>query len=77
MADPKATRGVEIAAEAAQVLEALDRLDDRYREVIRLSYFEGLSHSMIADQLDTPLGTVKSRLREAVAQLRRHLDVQT
>jgi RNA polymerase sigma-70 factor (ECF subfamily) len=62
---------------AREVLDALNRLDGPHREVIQLSYFEGLSHSKIADQLETPLGTVKSRIREAVIQLRRHLDVKT
>ena len=62
--------------EAREVLEALDQLAVPYREVIRLSYFEGLSHAKIANHLDTPLGTVKSRLREAIMQLRRLLDVK-
>jgi RNA polymerase sigma-70 factor (ECF subfamily) len=62
-------------AQAREVLDALNRLDGPHREVIQLSYFEGLSHSKIADHLKTPLGTVKSRLREAVIQLRRMLDV--
>jgi RNA polymerase sigma-70 factor (ECF subfamily) len=66
-----------LSAEANQVLEALNRLDEQYREVIRLSYYEGLSHSGIASRLGTPLGTVKSRLREGVAQLRKLLDIKT
>jgi len=66
-----------LSAEANQVLEALNRLDEQYREVIRLSYYEGLSHSGIASRLGTPLGTVKSRLREGVVQLRKLLDIKT
>jgi len=61
------------AVEAREVLDALSRLDGPHREVIWLSYFEGLSHSKIADHLGTPLGTVKSRIREAVIQLRNML----
>lgn len=66
-----------LSAEANQVLDALKQLDEPYREVIRLSYYEGLSHSRIAERTGTPLGTVKSRLREGVVQLRRLLDIKT
>ncbi len=62
--------------QARQVVKALDQLDGHHREVIQLSYFEGLSHARIADHLDTPLGTVKSRLREAVSHLRKILDIR-
>lgn len=65
------------SAEANEVLAALEQLDPAYRDVIRMSYYEGLSHSTIATKLGTPLGTVKSRLREGVTQLRRILDVKT
>jgi RNA polymerase sigma-70 factor (ECF subfamily) len=40
-------------------------------EVIRLAYFEGLSHAEVGKALDVPLGTVKSRLRLALARLRK------
>jgi len=39
-------------------------------EVVRLAFFEGLSHSEIGQQLSIPLGTVKSRLRLAFGKLR-------
>ena len=56
-------------------MKALQQLESPYREVIKLSYFEGLSHAKIASHLDTPLGTVKSRLRDGLKQLRKILDV--
>ncbi|MDZ4722928.1 MAG: sigma-70 family RNA polymerase sigma factor [candidate division Zixibacteria bacterium] len=59
-----------------QIVSALNRLTPAHRDVIRLSYYDGLSHSLIAERLDTPLGTVKSRIREAVIQLRKHLKVE-
>ncbi|HEV8550340.1 MAG TPA: sigma-70 family RNA polymerase sigma factor [Polyangiaceae bacterium] len=40
------------------------------QQVILLGYFEGLSSSEIAEQLGTPIGTVKSRTRSALAKLR-------
>jgi len=42
--------------------------------VLRLSYFEDEPHSRIAAELGIPLGTVKSRMRAAVEQLRRLLE---
>lgn len=49
---------------------ALAALPEEQRAVVRLSYFGGLSHSEIAEQLDLPLGTVKTRLRLALDKLR-------
>lgn len=65
-----------MAVEAGNISNALDQLNDTHREVIRLSYFEGLSHSKISERLDTPLGTVKTRIRDAVVQLRQILSVE-
>ena len=47
--------------EAFEVRAALDQLPDDEREVVRLAHFEGLTHSEIAEKLDVPIGTVKSR----------------
>ena len=44
------------------VLEQIDRIPEDFREVVLLSDLEGLSYAEIADLLDIPLGTVKSRL---------------
>lgn len=49
---------------------AMDRLPVGQAELLRLSFFEERSHAQIADRLVIPLGTVKSRLRRATAQLR-------
>jgi len=75
--DGKGADDIALSAEANQVLAALEQLDPVYRDVIRMSYYEGLSHSGIATKLGTPLGTVKSRLREGVTQLRRILAIKT
>ena len=40
------------------------------QQVIVLGYFEGLTSSEIAEQLGTPIGTVKSRTRTALVKLR-------
>ena len=56
------------------VRSALDLLPAEQLELVRLAFFEGLSHSDIADLTGLPLGTVKSRLRLAFSRLRRALD---
>jgi RNA polymerase sigma-70 factor (ECF subfamily) len=58
---------------AVMVREALTRLSEAERAVLHLSFFEDLSHSMIATKLGVPLGTVKSRLRLAFGKLRGEL----
>lgn len=47
--------------EVFEVRTAVDRLPEEERQVIKLSHFEGLSHSEIAERIGIPLGTVKSR----------------
>jgi RNA polymerase sigma-70 factor (ECF subfamily) len=52
------------------VHDALAALPVEQHDVVRLAYFEGLTHSEIAERLGVPLGTVKTRLRLAFAKLR-------
>ena len=49
---------------------ALDRLEPPQREVLQLAYFDGLTQSEIAQRLDLPLGTVKTRMRAGLKTLR-------
>ncbi len=68
--------GIEQAWEAWEVRTALDKLNNEEREVVRLSHFEGLSHSEIGAKLGLPLGTIKSRSHRAhkrLARLLRHV----
>ncbi|MBI1259148.1 MAG: sigma-70 family RNA polymerase sigma factor [Chloroflexi bacterium] len=57
-------------AEAQAVIAALDSLPSAQREVIVLYFYQSLSLQAIADTLDIPLGTVKSRLSIGVGRLR-------
>jgi RNA polymerase sigma-70 factor, ECF subfamily len=50
---------------------AVQTLSIEHRQVIELAYYQGLSQSEIAETLGWPLGTVKTRLRAAMEQLRR------
>lgn len=55
---------------------ALDQIPPAEREVLEIAYFQGLSQSEIAAQLDIPLGTVKSRSRQGLLRLRALLQHQ-
>jgi RNA polymerase sigma-70 factor, ECF subfamily len=58
----------------ASIDEALAGLAPRERQVITLAYDVGLTQSQIAAQLDWPIGTVKTRTRRALRQLRERLE---
>lgn len=49
---------------------AVQALSEEQRQVIELAYYKGLSQSQIAEVLDWPLGTVKTRVRAAMQALR-------
>lgn len=61
---------VAVADEAQRLAEAVAELPEEQLEVLRLAYFDGLSHSEIAEVIGLPLGTVKGRMRLAVQRLR-------
>ncbi len=50
--------------------KVIHKLKDEQRMLIDLSYFQGFTHDQIARALNIPLGTVKTRLRNALTQLR-------
>jgi RNA polymerase sigma-70 factor (ECF subfamily) len=51
---------------------AVQSLPEEQRQVIDLAYYKGMSQSEIAETLDWPLGTVKTRVRSAMQSLRQH-----
>lgn len=61
---------VERSEDARSVVKALSNLPDDQRYVLSLAFQDGLSHREIADRLNLPLGTVKSRIRLAMDRMR-------
>lgn len=61
-------------ADAVVVADCLAQLDSPRRDVVEMSFFDGLTHSEISARLDMPLGTVKSHIRRGLLELRVHVE---
>jgi RNA polymerase sigma-70 factor (ECF subfamily) len=64
---------VEREAMMQKVRRALVGLPAEQRHILELAYFEGLSHTEIAERTGQPLGTVKTRMRSGLMSLRKAL----
>src|SRR6201986_3978544 len=53
--------------------KVLEKLKPEHRVLVELAYFKGFTHEEIAEMLTMPLGTVKTRIRSALLQLREYL----
>jgi RNA polymerase sigma-70 factor (ECF subfamily) len=60
----------EAVSERVTIVHALQALPDGQRMAIELAYYSGLTQTEIAERLGQPLGTIKSRTREAMDRLR-------
>ncbi len=63
----------ELNIDSIGLKKVLERLKDEHRILIELAYFKGYTHEEIAEIEAIPLGTVKTRIRNALIQLREHL----
>lgn len=71
--EPVGAEDPALAPDRAVVRKALAALPEDQRVVLELGYFEGLTSSEIAAEVNIPVGTVKSRVARGLAQLRAHL----
>jgi RNA polymerase sigma-70 factor (ECF subfamily) len=70
---PDAMDALDDAERRSHVRTALESLSPPQRQAIELAYFEGLSQSEIAERLQEPLGTIKTRVRLGMQKLRESL----
>jgi RNA polymerase sigma-70 factor (ECF subfamily) len=70
---PPAVEPVEAREQRERVRAALAELPPEQRIAVELAFFEGLTHSEIAERLKQPLGTVKTRVRLAMEKLQARL----
>jgi len=63
-------QSVRLNTDNVGIKKVLGKLKEEQRTLIELSYFQGYTHEEIAKGLNIPLGTVKTRIRSALLQLR-------
>jgi RNA polymerase sigma-70 factor (ECF subfamily) len=72
--DAGTDRKIDMQFREERIKESLTALPEEQLLLIRMAFFDDLSHSEIAEKTGLPLGTVKSRIRLAFSKLRRQLE---
>lgn len=73
-APPQPDAGLDVARDETRLRAALNRLPAEQVHLLQLAFFSELSHRDIAEKEQLPLGTVKSRIRLALAKLKIQLE---
>jgi RNA polymerase sigma-70 factor (ECF subfamily) len=76
-ASDETSEPVLILDQRRRVNAALRSLSDLQREAIELAYLEGLTYREVAEHLDKPLGTIKTRMRDGLMRLRSILEADS
>ncbi len=76
-AEPDPAESVELSRQRREVRLAVAALPESQRQALWLAFFQGLTHQEIAERLGEPLGTVKTRIRDAMRKLRTGLSETT
>ena len=71
LVDIATDKNPEVKRANSELWEVLDKLEDDHKEILKLSYYYGYAHGEISEKLNLPLGTVKSKIRIALRELRK------
>ena len=69
--EPDLVRGAEWNLVAGKIRGALGNMPETQRSAVEMSFFQGLTHTEIAEKTGEPLGTIKTRIRAALLALRK------
>jgi RNA polymerase sigma-70 factor (ECF subfamily) len=80
-ADPRSdgkgpAEAIDVAERRARVQAAMQSLSASQRQALEMAFFDSMTHTQVAEQLREPVGTVKSRIRQALIQLRKVLGAE-